>query len=44
MWIRIKCEWCWEYKECPMVDLYWDWNYYCEDCIEEIEEQNTSPK
>jgi hypothetical protein len=28
----MKCDSCWEYKECPMTDL-WDWLYTCLDCL-----------
>ena len=43
MAVRMKCDSCWEYKECPMTDL-WDWLYYCEECIKEIEEYSEQHK
>ena len=43
MLVRVKCDSCWEYKECPMTDL-WDWLYYCEECIKEIEEYSEQHK
>ena len=43
MWVRMKCDSCWEYKECPMIDI-WDWLYYCEDCIKEIEDYDREKK
>ena len=43
MLVRMKCDSCLEYKECPMTDL-WDWLYYCEECIKEIEEYSEQHK
>jgi len=32
MWVRMKCDSCWEYKKCPMINQ-WDGFHTCLDCL-----------